>query len=231
MARAAGLVNLSLDLMYGIPNQTCEAWRRSLESAVGTGAVHISAYELTLEPGTPLHSEVAAGRLSLPEESEVVEMYECATDLLEKAGFTHYEISNYARPGRACLHNLNYWARGEYIGAGPAAHSFTGGRRSRNISDVNAYVETLESSRLPVDDSYVVNDDEALRETVFLGLRAAAGLNLCGLGEAGLMLPDRCRDLAHAGYVETGPNFLRLTEKGMAVSNEIIVQIFRRLGL
>jgi len=143
MLRSAGIENFSFDLIYGIPGQGIETWNNSLSRAVSLNPKHISAYELTPEKGTVLNTLLESGILNLPGEDPVLDMYDLGIDYLESAGFGHYEISNYALPGFHCIHNLNYWNRGEYLAAGAGAHSFIRGFRAMNTADINEYVENL----------------------------------------------------------------------------------------
>jgi len=141
-AREAGFGNVSLDLMFGIPFQTLADAASDLEAALALGPEHISAYELTIEPGTAFHALHARGRLAgLPDEEAALAMWELRDRLLSRAGYERYEISNFARPGFRCRHNLNYWRRGEYLGLGAGAHSFIGGRRLWNHARPDVYEE------------------------------------------------------------------------------------------
>ena len=133
--KKAGFQNFSIDLMYAIPGQTEDTWTHSLLQSAGIAPEHISAYELTPEEKTPLHGLLESGALNMPDEEIVLKMYDLAIDYLKLNKYEHYEISNFALQGSKCIHNLNYWNRGEYIGAGAGAHSFINSKRSRNIPD------------------------------------------------------------------------------------------------
>ena len=137
--------------MYGIPDQTMESWRDSLTKTVELSPSHISAYELTPEENTPLYPLIQSHRITMPDEDLVLEMYNYAIDYLAGRGYVHYEISNFARPGFQCVHNLNYWDRGDYIGAGAGAHSFIRAVRSINTTDIDEYIVKLESRSYPGD--------------------------------------------------------------------------------
>ena len=231
LAVKAGVRNISIDLMYGIPGQTSDTWKDTLRKAVASGPVHISSYELTPEKDTPLHRSLADGSLVLPDEDTVVDMYRTGVDYLASCGFEHYEISNYARASYACRHNLNYWNRSEYIGAGAGAHSFFAGRRSRNTRDLRVYLETLARKQLPEEESATVFPKEAMRELIFLGLRKTEGIRLSEAASMGLDVIRSCGDLLSEGYLEEERGFLRLSEKGLVLSNQIIVRIFADLNL
>ncbi|GAB4483547.1 MAG: radical SAM family heme chaperone HemW [Thermodesulfovibrionales bacterium] len=230
-AGEAGFENISLDLMYGIPCQTRDSWLASLRQAVSLGPEHVSAYELTPEQRTPLCSDIGSGTLVLPQEDDVVRMSDDAIDLLEEHGYERYEISNYARPGFRCIHNLNYWERGEYLGIGAGAHSFIGSRRSHNTADIRQYVSLLEQAASAEAGSLDITGKEAARETLFLGLRKTEGIDL---KQAGLLLPGlvpASADLIAQGLLGEDRGRLRFTREGMRVSNSVLVQLFENLGL
>lgn len=175
------------------------------------------------EQGTPF--------LKLPDEELTLEMYSHAIDYLASFRYDHYEISNFALPGFRCVHNINYWDRGEYIGAGAGAHSFFNGIRFKNTEDINRYIETVNSGFIPHIEATKPTSAEALKEFIFLGLRKTEGINIKRLEELGLDVLDACRELADEGYIEIEEGYLRLTRKGIVISNTIIATLFERLGL
>ena len=235
LIRRTGIKNFSIDLMYGLPEQTSESWRESLKKAVGLSPSHISTYELTLEENTPFYELVKS---TPPDEDLILEMYNHAIDFLGGSGYMHYEISNFALPGFKCLHNMNYWNRGEYIGAGAGAHSFVNGVRTKNIADVGRYIDGLNNGLVPETESTVITPYNALKETIFLGLRKMDGLNLKDLCKTELLENDKDGNLIAAsaelideGYLDLNGDYLRLTRKGIIISNAIIVKLFEKLGL
>src|SRR5205807_1285490 len=151
--------------ILGLPQQTDDSFRKTLDEAIATGIGHISLYMLDLEEGTSLQRQVSAGRASLPDDDVVAELYLLAIDTLDGAGFQQYEISNFARPGEECRHNLRYWRRGEYHGFGAGAHSFIDGRRFANARDVDQYIAQSQP-----DFAEVLNEIDVKRETIFLRL-------------------------------------------------------------
>jgi oxygen-independent coproporphyrinogen-3 oxidase len=182
-ARAAGFDNISLDLIYSLPGQTQDRWEANLRRAVGLGPDHLSAYSLIVEEHTPLSRMVQAKLVSPnPSEAEAA-MYEFTMEFLEASGYEHYEVSNYARPGRRSRHNSAYWSHEDYLGFGPSAHSFwkpagaPAGRRWWNIANVRTYCERLVAGKLPVASEESVGGKELINERIFLGLRSD-GLNL-----------------------------------------------------
>ncbi len=168
--------NVSIDLIFALPDQTVERWRRNLRSAVELGTGHISAYSLIFEEGTPLNAMRLHGDVAPAAESAEADMYEDTVATLAAHGFEQYEVSNYAQRGRACRHNLGYWERRTYISFGPSAHSFlrhgTTGVRWANASNLSAYLEAIDAGRLPVVSREEVTPTMALEESVMLGLRS-----------------------------------------------------------
>ncbi len=143
MARAAGFARINVDLIYGTPGESLDDWRRTVEGAIALGVEHVSAYALTVEPATPLGKAVAAGTRAAPDDDLQADAYVLADDMLGAAGFTWYEISNWARPEEACRHNLAYWHGDEYVAIGCAAHGYTGGRRWWNVRTPERYVDAI----------------------------------------------------------------------------------------
>ena len=221
MAKAAGFANIGIDLMYGLPGQTMGAWEATLETALSLPITHISAYALIVEEGTPM----AAREGELPGEEEVLAMQRRCTRALAAAGFDRYEISNYAKAGFACRHNRVYWRRGEYLGFGCAAHSFFGGERFRNASDLEGYLRGargVERER--------VDGKAAREETVMLATRMGEGLSLENwredFGEDFCAGREKVLDaLRRAGLLEIADGRVFLTEKGMEVHNAVVLAL------
>jgi len=235
-ARAAGFENLGLDLIYAVPGQTLEAWEENIAAAIELAPEHISAYALTVERHTPLGRMVEAGTVRpAPTELEAA-MLERTMDALEAHGYEHYEVSNYARPGFRCRHNLNYWTHRPYLGLGPSAHSFrpdADGRRGRrwwNVSDLPVYVERLQRGSLPVGGEEALDAAELRSERLLLGLRmgeldlerlrADLDLDLCSAREPVL------RRLLGEGALMLENGVLRLTRKGYLLCDEIAALLF-----
>jgi oxygen-independent coproporphyrinogen-3 oxidase len=229
--RKAGLKNISIDLIYGIPCQTIESWMESLSRAIDLSLKHISTYELTPEENTPLYALIRSGKISMLNEELVLEMYNHTIDYLAARGYEHYEISNFALPGFECLHNLNYWNRGEYIGAGAGAHSFADGTRSKNINDINRYIDHLNKGFVPETELMRLSRAEVIEEFIFLGLRKTEGIDLEKAEREGLNILAAGEEMIKEGYLEITDNMLRLTRKGIVVSNAVIAGLFERVGL
>ena len=174
--RAAGLTNINLDLMYGLPGQSLESWQRTLARCLMLAPTHLSCYALTVEEDTRLASNIQRQRNTAPDEGLQIEMDEAAQRMLGNAGYERYEISNYAQPGYACRHNLLYWTNGEYLGLGPSAQSYLDGTRFGNVANLAAYDTSLAASRLPIEDRTRLSEKEQLRDAVIFGLRLIQGI-------------------------------------------------------
>jgi oxygen-independent coproporphyrinogen-3 oxidase len=175
-ARTAGFTNINLDLMYGLPGQNLESWQRTLANCLTLAPTHLSCYALTVEQDTKLASNIKRQRSPAPDEDLQIEMDEAAQRILVEAGYERYEVSNYAKPGYACRHNLLYWTNGEYLGLGPSAQSYLGGTRFGNVADIAAYDTSLAASQLPMEDRTRLSEEEQLRDAVIFGLRLTRGI-------------------------------------------------------
>lgn len=219
-AHEAGFHNLNIDLMYGLPAQSLADFSATLDTALTLPVTHISMYSLIVEEGTPLYQRVEAGE-AVPGDEETLEMQHMAARRLSPHGFERYEISNYARPGFECRHNLTYWRRGEYLGLGCAAHSLMENVRFSNTSSLTGYLSgarTVERETL--------TGEDALEETVMLALRTREGMDmnlyksLCGVAFSKKQkIIDR---LAQEGLALFTGSRLVLTERGMDVLNAVI---------
>jgi oxygen-independent coproporphyrinogen-3 oxidase len=230
LLREHGFVELNLDLMLGLPFQTAGSWRRNLEIAAGLDIPHLSVYMLDLDDPCPLRSSVESGSVCLPEEELVSELYLETIDLLASCGYEQYEISNFARPGHSCRHNLKYWTRAPVLGFGLASHSFDGRSRQADFSQMDAYLASLEAGRLPVSWCEELTDSQALEETLFLGLRLSCGLDWDRLqavygGHSLQKYEKSLQELRDRELVEWDGRLLKLTRQGMLFSNEVF-QLF-----
>ncbi|HOT95754.1 MAG TPA: radical SAM family heme chaperone HemW [bacterium] len=177
-AREAGFSNLSLDLIFGLPGQSVTTYAASVTAALEYHPEHLSLYSLTVEPVTPLAGAFARGELQRCDEEHEREMFLTGKTLLECAGYRHYEISNYSRPGCEARHNQGYWGGSDYLGVGPAAHSYAAGKRWWNVRDLEAYLESWERGEPAVAGEETLGMEEKRTETVLLGLRRSAGIDL-----------------------------------------------------
>lgn len=203
-AKAGGFKNISIDLIYGLSGQTIERWRIDLEKALQLEPDHISCYELTLEPGTRIGD---AGRKAREELS--ADMFMETHDILTGAGFHHYEVSNYARPGKESKHNQAYWERRPYHGAGPSAHGFTGTTRYWNTKDTDLYIGQTVNGILPRQGWETVTKDQAIREEVMLGLRTSRGVR------ADILPEETVNRLIEAGRLKRDGAMVAPTPEGM----------------
>jgi len=226
-ARQAGFANLSLDLIFGTPGEGEQEWRRTLEAALGLRPEHISAYGLSYEPGTPFHAACGRGELQPAGEELEVRLYQAAGELLEAAGYRHYEISNYALPGRESRHNLNYWRGGDYLGLGMAAHSYLGGIRWGNVTTLAEYRARLAAGAPPVRMAERLSCERRREEMLMTGLRLAEGVALdrlpCGLEQdLAEVYGKRIDELAQAGLLERPAGSIRLSPRGQLVADHVI---------
>ncbi|HWC34503.1 MAG TPA: radical SAM family heme chaperone HemW [Mycobacteriales bacterium] len=186
-AREAGFDHVNVDLIYGTPGETDEDWRASLEAAVDTGADHVSAYSLIVEPGTRLAARVARGELPAPDDDVLADRYATADEMLSAAGFEWYEVSNWARgPGSRSRHNLLYWTGADWWGFGPGAHSHVGGVRWWNVKHPRDYAARLAVSHSPAAAREILTKEDQRVERVMLAIRLRDGLRLEDLGEQSL---------------------------------------------
>lgn len=175
-ARLAGFSNLSLDLMSGLPGQSPEKWKSNLQQALKKKPSHISAYGLTIEPATSFFKLQQRGLLSLPHEETQLEMFQATIEIFSSAGLVQYEISNFARPGFECRHNLNYWDNGEYLGLGAGASSYLNGERFKNTNLPSRYIREVQAKGSAVESTEKLDLLHAMGETIMLGLRRLKGI-------------------------------------------------------
>lgn len=226
-ARKATFDNLNIDLIYGLPGQTVDNWKDSLLKAVEINPEHMSLYALTLEPEEPLFKEIESGVLPEISADTAAGQYELAEQLLEKHGYIHYEISNWAKPGFECHHNLVYWQGGEYLGIGVAAHSYVDNRRSANTTDLDRYVESVSHNRLPpqeVDET--ITPEMEIAESIILGLRLCNGIDIKDFKKRfNIDIMKRygrqIEELLDAGLIKKDNSAIKLTQRGRLLGNEV----------
>ena len=223
-ARDVGFENINVDLMHGLPGQTQADYLDTLQKVCDLGPEHISAYALILEDGTPLHKQVRAGEIVLPEEDAVADMEDAGMACLRERGYERYEVSNFARPGYACRHNLIYWDDEPYLGFGVAAHSSARGEgewlRWSNTESIPAYLRKLKRGKLPTADTLHIDRREDMFEVVMLGLRKVAGIpRQTFLDRFGRPLeqafPDAFLNVQANGWWLDSPTHYALTPQGM----------------
>lgn len=220
--RQAGINNISIDLMYGFPNQTVDEWRLDIDKAISLNVEHISAYSLMFEEGTPLFKMLESKKIKEADEEQSLEMFNSLIDTLTAAGYEHYEISNFAKPGFRSRHNSSYWQGIPYIGIGAAAHSYDIKTRQWNVSDIDEYIKSIDKGIIPMEYE-TIDDDTRYNDTITTALRTADGINMASLS-------TKHRNHCHAsaetyiaqGLLELKNNRLRITRKGIFVSDMIM---------
>lgn len=225
-ARRAGFENISIDLMFGLPGQTLESFRDTLQRALALELPHYSIYSLIIEENTPFFTWYEQGRLRLPDEEEELAMYLLAIEEMEKAGYEHYEVSNFCRPGMASRHNITYWRNEEYYGIGAGAHGYVGRRRYENERGIRNYIDRLRRGERPIVHSHVVERREAMENFMMLGLRMLQGVEWerfrrqfgMSIAEA---FPDVLPRLVEEGLLACDRRGLRLTRRGLLFGNEV----------
>lgn len=230
--RSAGFDNISIDLIYGIPGQTMETWKYTLDMALLLQAKHVSCYNLSYEEGTMLYKLRDAGRVKECDDNTCVEMYDLLVDMLENAGYEHYEISNFAMPGFYSRHNSGYWDKTSYLGLGASAHSYDGNVRRYNPDNVKNYIESIENGIVACVVEQESCIDEKYDEDVMLRLRTSRGIDSEWLG---LIYGEEYRDYfenAIKGFVSSGlvvrdGNCYRLSRNGVMLSDMVMRELMR----
>ncbi|MBN2225795.1 MAG: radical SAM family heme chaperone HemW [candidate division Zixibacteria bacterium] len=231
-ARATGFVNFGIDLIFGLPRQTSRLLSDDLDQAVDLAPPHISYYQLTVEPNTVLADKIASGQLKLPDNDLMAAMYRGIHQTLSKHGYERYEVSSFARPGFACRHNLRYWEGGDFLGLGPAAHSFIGERRFANVADLGIYLQSLDNRTRPLV-ADVVGMEARMTEAVMLGLRTARGISRGDFHRRFGMPVERAIDgdmltlLRDNGLISADGNYVKLTDSGLPVADDIIRRLIK----
>jgi len=229
-AKNAGFANINVDLMYGLPGQTLHSWRDSLWQAISLCPQHLSLYQLTIEEGTPFHHAVATASIVLPEEDDVLLMDEETRLICGDAGLQQYEISNFASPGKECLHNINYWRNGDYLACGASAVSCTKGVREKRIEDPWEYITRIKNGASVVVESENLSREASFRESVVMGLRMTEGVSALRL-EARYKISiseyygNILSKLIKLQLVELTSSHLRLTAKGRPLANWVMAEL------
>jgi len=216
--------------MFGLPNQTMQHWRETLDRALELRPEHLSLYSLIIEEGTPFHTWAHEGRITPADEDLCADMYEYADERLGAAGYENYEISNWALPGHHSRHNLTYWQNLPYIGMGAGAYSTFKGRRFSNIREPLDYIKAVNAHRLPEAETEPVERAQEMVETAFLALRTAMGLHLPTFAQR-FTLPfaqfvgERLRPVEAAGLLDYEGEWLRLSKRGRLLGNEVFLRL------
>lgn len=228
-ARESGFDNINTDLIFALPNQSTEMWNETLNKVISLGVDHISCYSLILEEGTGLYEMYKEGKVGVPDEELDREMYSMAMDILDRNGYRQYEISNFARKGKECRHNLIYWRNEEYIGLGAGSHSKLDGIRFWNYKDIDRYNSLINQGRLSVEGREKISPEEDMWETIFLALRLNEGLDIADFEiKYGVDFREkygsRLKKLISHGLVVIESDRLKLTKRGIDLSNSVFVE-------
>ncbi len=228
-AKTIGLLNINIDLMYGLPGQTMEQWEETLEKALALNLPHYSAYSLIVEPKTIFYIQYAKGKLNLPTEDLEADMYDLLMNEMERNGRRQYEISNFAKDNQISTHNKIYWDNDEYIGIGAGAHGYLQGIRYSNIGPIRKYLDSLQDGRRPILNQHEVTFEEKCEEQMFLGLRKNEGVAFETFkSKLGVSMLEKyepiIKKLVGDGLLQADNTGVRLTKKGRFVGNEVFQQ-------
>ncbi|MBQ0074750.1 MAG: radical SAM family heme chaperone HemW [Prevotella sp.] len=222
MLRDNGISNISIDLMFGFPDETLEEWSNDITKALALNVEHISAYSLMYEEGTPLYSMLKEGLIKENTEGSNADMYEILIDRLIEAGYDHYEISNFSKSGKASIHNSSYWNETKYIGLGAAAHSYDGSSRQWNVSDLERYINGIENHNAKIEIEEI-DDNTRYNDLVTTALRTKKGINLSNLSkEHYIYIKRNARKSIENGLLKIDDNHIHLTRKGLFISDSIM---------
>ena len=229
IAKDNGIENLSLDLIYGIPDMDKEAWISNIEQALSLNPTHLSCYSLTVEEDTPLYKLIATNRAKAPLEGEASKQFTVLMDIMKEKGWEHYEISNFCKPGHEAVHNSNYWNGIPYLGIGPSAHSYNGVSRQWNVSHNLKYLEALNKGEIPME-METLSEEDVINEYILVSLRTNKGCDLERIQELdanGISTVER----AVLPYINDGSvlqmgSILYLTEKGKQIADRIASDLF-----
>ena len=233
-ARAAGFENISLDLIYGDGFTSLPAWRETLKRAIALDVPHLSCYSLTIEPGTHFGNLAARGLLDVPKDDAQADLMDAAAQILGAAGLERYEVSNWARAGYECRHNLNYWRGGDYLAAGCGAHGHQNGRRWWNVRDAKTYIAQMSSHGHAVEGEEALNARERLSERVALGVRCREGFDLDELArrldlDARALLSDGLKFLTDAGALRQSGARVCPTLDSFAIADGMAMRLLREV--
>lgn len=219
--------NVNVDLLYALPGQTPAEWERTLERALALGPDHVSLYPLSIEEGTPLSRDVLLGRVTPADPDVAADMYLLAETML--GAYEHYEISNWAAPGKRCRHNVTYWKNLPYLGFGAGAHSSHAGRRFSNVRSPVDYVRILDAAASPVDFEEHIDAALEMAETMILGLRLSEGVDLAGFTlrfgrDAAEVYAREIEELVGLGLLVLDGGSIRLTARGRLLGNQAFLR-------
>ena len=228
-ARSANFENLSMDLIFALPGQTIEKWQSNLKQAIAKNPDHLSTYNLTIEPATAFFKLHKRGKLILPNEDIQLEMYETTIRTLKDAGYQHYEISNFAKPGMESQHNINYWNNGEYIGVGAGASSYLNGERFKNTNLPSNYIREIKAKKNAIESRERLEPIHAMGETLMLGLRMLKGVSVDAFERRFQVSFQKVygkvlAPLLNQELITYNQNRIALSRKGLLLANSVILK-------
>jgi len=228
-AKNEGFDNVSVDLMFALPNQTLDDWDYSLKQAIQLNPNHISAYNLTFEPKTAFYSYLESGKLIPPDDERQLTLFKHTLKSMAEAGYDQYEISNFAKSGKECRHNINYWHNGNYIGLGAGASGYWGGKRRKNINSPVKYIEQTLKSGQAIDFEETPDQNTSIGETMMLGLRLSDGIHLGDFeNRYGVSLsdqfPKQLKYLKSEDLIQMNESHIRLSKKGFFLADSVILE-------
>lgn len=229
-AREAGFDNINIDLIYGIPGQLSKQWRSDLLAAVELNPDHISAYNLIIEQNTPFGELYGKGELDLPSEDEQRDMYRSLIEITAKNDFYRYELSNFSKAGKECVHNLKYWRNRPYLGLGPSAVSYDGETRMKNLADLDRYFDLIYSGKSAAESGEKISRENAIEERIMMGLRLSEGLSLEGFKrefgyDLAAVRESQVNLLVRQGFLSIEGDRMKITSDGLFISDEITVKL------
>jgi oxygen-independent coproporphyrinogen-3 oxidase len=229
LARKNGFENINIDIIFGIPGQTVNTFKKTLNAVIEMNPEHISCYSLKLEEGTKLYKRVKTKEIQEISDEMDRKMYHLAVSELKKAGYIHYEISNFARTGFECRHNKVYWTGGEYLGLGAGAHSYMNGTRFNNKESIEEYINMLENSEKPVSNEEKLSIEEKMSEYMILGLRLIKGISISGFEETfhediSAVYGKKIDLLLKKKLIKKDENSIVLTKKGLDLANQVFIE-------
>lgn len=229
LARRFGFDNINADIIFGIPGQSVKDWKETVRIVAEAGLTHISCYSLMIEEGTVFGDLKEKGLIQEMDDELDREMYHYAINYFANTGYEQYEISNFAKPHYQCIHNMNYWERGEYIGAGAGAHSLIKSRRYANVSDILKYIDGIQAKKPVLEEDTLLSLEEAIAERMILGLRLSKGVDLKKVSDefgvdVGMKYKKSLDTLLKKGLIKFDGKVVKLSAKGVDLANSVFVE-------
>lgn len=230
-AKQKGFNNISIDLIFGLPNQTLKRWKKNLEEAVCLPITHISCYNLIVEENTPLFNQVKSGKVNVLGDTENEELYELTIDFLKQEGFYQYEVSNFSKPDFESLHNSTYWSFDNYLAFGPSAHGFIGNQRFQNVRNLTMYLKMIEQNQLPILQKDMITGETLVNEKLMLSVRTLEGVQIAEIwqlldSEKKEQLKKQLNQLQSDGMLQWNDQKISPTSLGIRFADTLAEQLF-----